>query len=86
MTGQLKYLQSNSIANKVCNGPVYMVRKGHKYVALLQKNVPRVMILSQKLGKFIWQADTNWTVRDIYLRWSAINLIGRNIYVTVRSI
>ena len=31
-------------------GPVHMVKKGHKYVTLLQINVPRVMILSQKLG------------------------------------
>ena len=30
-----------------------MVKKGHKYVTLLQINVPRVMILSQKLGTFI---------------------------------
>ena len=34
-------------------GPVHMVKKGHKYVTLLQMNVPRVMILSQKHGKFI---------------------------------
>ena len=34
-----------------------MVKKGHKYVTLLQINVPRVMILSQKLGTFIWQGD-----------------------------
>ena len=31
-----------------------MVKKAHKNVTLLQINVPRVMILSQKLGKFIW--------------------------------
>ena len=31
-------------------GPVHMVKKGHKYVTLLQINVPRVMILSQNLG------------------------------------
>ena len=41
-----------------------MVKKGHKYVTLFQINVPRVMILSQKLGTFfdkgtfIWQRGT----------------------------
>ena len=30
-----------------------MVKKGHKYVTLLQMNDPRVMILHQKLGEFI---------------------------------
>ena len=30
-----------------------MVKKGHKYVTLLQINVPRAVILSQKPGKFI---------------------------------
>ena len=30
-----------------------MVKKGPTYVTLLQINVPRVMILSQKLGKYI---------------------------------
>ena len=30
-----------------------MVKKGDKYVTLLQINVPRVMILSQKLEIFI---------------------------------
>ena len=30
-----------------------MVKNGHKYVTHLQINVPRVMILSQKLEKFI---------------------------------
>ena len=34
-------------------GPVHMIKKGHKYVTLLRINVPVVMILSQKLGKFI---------------------------------
>ena len=29
-----------------------MVKKGHKYVTLLQINVPRVLILPQKLGIF----------------------------------
>ena len=42
---------------RVYLGPVNMVRKGHKYVTLSQINVPRIMILSQKLGKFIWQGD-----------------------------
>ena len=37
----------------VCLGPVHIVKKGHKYVIFLQINVPRVMIMSQKLGKFI---------------------------------
>ena len=31
-------------------GTVHMVKKGHKYMTLLQINVPSVMILSQKLG------------------------------------
>ena len=35
-----------------------MVKKGHKYVTLSQINVPRVMIMSQKLGKFIWHMGT----------------------------
>ena len=39
-------------------GPVHMVKNGHKYVIILQINVPRVMILSQKLGKCIWQWGT----------------------------
>ena len=30
-----------------------MVKKGHKYATLLQINVPKVMILPQKLGKLI---------------------------------
>ena len=30
-----------------------MVKKGHKFVTLLQMNVPSDMILSHKLGKFI---------------------------------
>ena len=30
-----------------------MLKKGHKYVILLQINASKVMILSQKLGKFI---------------------------------
>ena len=63
-----------------------MVKKGHKYVTLLQINVPRVMILSQKLGKFIWQGDIYLTVRDIYLRWRVIYLTGRDIYLTGRDI
>ena len=33
-------------------GPVHIVKKGLKYVTLLQINVPRFKILSQKLGKF----------------------------------
>ena len=37
-----------------------MVKKGHKYVTLLEINVPGVMILSQKLGNFIWQGDIFW--------------------------
>ena len=43
-----------------------MVKMGHKYVTLLQMNVPRVMILSQKLGKFIGQGHIYLTERDIY--------------------
>ena len=43
-------------------GPVHMVKKGHKYVTLLQINVPRVMILPQKLsfdkGTFIWDGGS----------------------------
>ena len=60
----------------MCTGPkgyLHMVKKGHKCVTLLQINVPKVMILSQKLGKFIWQEDIYLTVRDIYLT-------GRGIY------
>ena len=56
-----------------------MAKKGHKYVTLLQINVPRVMILSQKLGKFIWQGD-------IYLKWRVIYLTARDIYLTGRDI
>ena len=41
-----------------------MVKKGHKYVNLLQINVPRAMILSQKRGKLGY---IYLTVRDIYL-------------------
>ena len=63
-----------------------MVKKGHKYVTLLQKNVPRVLILSQKLEKFIWQGDIYLTVRDIYLRRRVIYLTGRDIYLTGRDI
>ena len=54
-------------------GPVHMVKKGHKYVTFLQINVHRVMILSQKLGKFIWR----W---DIYLIKRVIYLTRRDIY------
>ena len=65
---------------------VHMVKKGHKYVTLLQINVPRVMILSQKLGTFIWQGDIFLKVRDIYLRSRVIYLTRRNIYLTGRDI
>ena len=51
------------------------------------------MILSQKLGKFIWQGDIyltvrgiNLTVRDIYLTGKDIYLTIRDIYLTVRDI
>ena len=44
------------------------------------------MILSQKLGKFIWLGDIYLTVRDIYLRWRVIYLTGRDIYLTGRDI
>ena len=50
-----------------------MVKKGHKYVTLLQ------MILYQKLGKFVWQGDIYLTMRDIYLRLGVIYLTGRDI-------
>ena len=53
---------------------------------LLQINVPRVMILSQKLGKFIWQGDLYLTVRDVYLRLRVIYLTRRDIYLTGRDI
>ena len=53
-----------------------MVNKRHKYVTLLQINFPRVMILSQKLRKFISQGDIYLTVTDIYLRWRVIYLRG----------
>ena len=56
-----------------------MVKKGHKYMTLFQINTPRVMILSQKLGKCICQGDIYLTVRDIYLT-------GRGIYLTIRDI
>ena len=36
------------------------------------------MILSQKLGKIIWQGD-------IYLRWRVTYLTGRDIYLTGRA-
>ena len=65
---------------------VHMVKKGHKYVTLLQINVPRVMILSQKLGTFIWQGDIFLTVMDIYLRFRVIYLTRRDIYLTGRDI
>ena len=32
---------------------IHMVKEGHKYVTLLQINVPRIMILTRKLGTFI---------------------------------
>ena len=54
--------------------------------ALLQINVPRVMILPQKLEKLIWQGDIYLTVRDIYLRWRVIHLRGMDIYLTGRDI
>ena len=57
-----------------------MVKKGHKYVTLLQINVPRFMILSQNLGTFISEGDTYLTVRDIYLRCRVIYLKGRDIH------
>ena len=63
-----------------------MVKKGHKYVTLLQINVPRVMILSQKLGTFISQGDLFLTVRDIHLRWRVIYLTKTGIYLTGRDI
>ena len=47
-----------------------MVKKGHKYVTLLQINVHRVMILSKKL----------------YLRWRIIYLTERDIYLSGRDI
>ena len=39
------------------------------------------MILSQKLGKFIYQGDIYLKVRDIYLRWRVIYLTGRDIFL-----
>ena len=63
-----------------------MVKKGHKYVTLLQINVPKVMILSPKLGKFIWQEDIYLSGRDIYLTGRDIYLTGREIYLTGRDI
>ena len=50
-----------------------MFKKGHKYVTLLPINVPRVMILSQKLDLFIQQGDIYLTVGDISFK-------GRDIY------
>ena len=63
-----------------------MVKKEHKYVTLLQVNVPRVMSLSQKLGKFIWQGEIYLTVRDIYLTVRDIYLTVRDIYLRWRVI
>ena len=63
-----------------------MVKKGHKYVTLLQINVPRVIILSNKRGKFIRQWDISLTVKGISLRWRVIYLTGRNIYLTGKDI
>ena len=63
-----------------------MVKKGHKYVTLLQTNVPRVMILSQELGIFIWKGDIYLTVKDIYLRWRVMYLTGKDIYMIGRDI
>ena len=48
--------------------------------------IPRVMILSQKLGKFIGQGDIYFSVRDICFRWRVIYLTGRDIYLTGRDI
>ena len=64
-------------------GPVHMVKKGHKFVTFLQINVPRVIILSQKLRKFIWPGDIYLTVKDIYLRWRVIydNLLGLSLKI-----
>ena len=79
-------ISSSSWYRELCAlGPVHMVKKGHKYVTLLQINVPRVMILSQKLGTFIWQGDIYLTVGDIYLRWRVIHLTRRDIYLMVRD-
>ena len=47
-------------------GPVHMVKNQHKYVTLLQINVPMVMIVSPKLGMFIWQGDIYLTVRAFF--------------------
>ena len=58
-----------------------MAKKGLKYVTLRQINVPRVMILSQNLGKIICQGDINLTVRVIYLTRRDIYLTGRDIYL-----
>ena len=57
-----------------------MLKGGHKYVTLLQINVPRVMILSQKLGNFFCSGEIYLTVRDISLTGRDISLTGRDIY------
>ena len=57
-----------------------MVKKGHKYVTLLQINVPRVMILPQILRNLFLLGDIYLTVRDIYLRGGDIYLTRRDIY------
>ena len=61
-------------------GAVHMDIKGHKYVTFLQINVPWVMILLQKLGKFIWQGDIYLTVRGIYLRWRSFIWDGGHLF------